>query len=180
VLALCPDCQKARGGRPWRLAATAFPYFGGARTAVRLFKYHGRLSLAPYLGRRMAAAWLEQGGDVSVDVVSYVPLFFTRYLQRGYNQAAVLADFVGRELGLPVLRTLLRRRRTPRQAGLNRAGRLRNLRGAFLPWRANRWAGRSVLLVDDVFTTGSTLHEAATTLLAGGAAEISVLTAARD
>ena len=179
-LAICPECQKVEGGRPWPIAVTAFPYYGEAQTAIRNFKFHGRLSLAPYLGHRMARAWRERHGEVSVDLVSYIPLFVLRFFQRGYNQSATLAEFVGEELGLPVMRTLIRRRSTARQSGLRREGRLRNIRGAFRAWRPTQWQGKRILLIDDVFTTGATLQEATRVLLAGGAAEVSVLTAARD
>ena len=178
-LEICPDCQKEKA-RLWPLAVTAFPYYGMAQEAIRNFKFHGRLSLAPYLGRRMARAWQEHHGENTVDIVSYIPLFLTRYFQRGFNQSATLAEFVGRELTLPVLRTLLRCRSTARQSGLRREGRLRNIRGAFRAWRPAQWQGKHILLIDDVFTTGATLQEATHVLLAGGAAEVSVLTAARD
>ncbi|MBQ7650081.1 MAG: ComF family protein [Victivallales bacterium] len=178
ILNLCEACADS-GPRPWTRAVSAFPFFGQIRHALHRFKYRNKISLAPFFGRQMALAWLEHGmGDI--DAVSYIPLHWMRFMERGYNQAELLAAQVARHLELDTLCTLRRTRSTGRQATLGKTDRLQNLRGAFKPYRTERFAGKNILLVDDVFTTGSTLAEATRTLLKSGAASVSVLTIARD
>jgi ComF family protein len=127
----------------------------------------------------MAEAWLANGiGDI--DVVSYIPLHWMRYMERGYNQAELLAMQVAKHLEINMLCTLRRNRSTGRQATLGKNDRQQNLRGAFKPYRNDRFEDKNILLVDDVFTTGSTLAEATRTLIKSGAASVSVLTIARD
>lgn len=178
ILDLCEDCADA-GPRPWSRAVSAFPFYGQLRLAVHRFKYRNRISLAQFFGRKMAEAWLDHGaGDI--DIVSYIPLHWMRFMERGYNQAELLAAQVGRHLEIEMLNTLRRNRSTGRQATLGKNDRQQNLRGAFKPYRPSRFENKNILLVDDVFTTGSTLAEATRTLLKAGAASVSVLTIARD
>ena len=178
ILDLCEACAEA-GPRPWTKAVTAFPYFGQIRLAVHRFKYRNRISLAPFFGKRMADAWKAHGTD-AIDAVTFIPLHWMRYMERGYNQAELLAAQIGRHLGVNLLCTLRRNRSTGRQAALGKNDRLQNLRGAFSAYRPTRFEGKRLILVDDVFTTGSTLDEATRTLLKAGAESVSVLTIARD
>jgi ComF family protein len=111
-----------------------------------------------------------------------VPLHPWRRVRRGFNQADALA----RELGIPVVHALWRRRATPAQTGLPAAARRRNVRGVFAvsPFRSHRWrlrqiAERTIVLVDDVRTTGATLNACAAVLLDAGAREVRALTVAR-
>ena len=96
------------------------------------------------------------------------------------HRHAVTAAQVAKLLEIDTLCTLRRNRPTGRQATLGKRDREQNLRGAFKPYRADRFEGKSILLVDDVFTTGSTLAEATRTLIKSGASSVSVLTIARD
>ena len=178
ILDLCEACADA-GPRPWSMAVSAFPFFGEIRLAVHRFKYRNRISLAPFFGKKMAQAWVTYGTD-DIDFVSYIPLHWMRFMERGYNQAELLAAQVARHLEIDTLCTLRRNRSTGRQATLGRTDREQNLRGAFKPYRPERFEGKRILLVDDVFTTGSTLAEATRTLLKSGAESVSVLTIARD
>ncbi len=177
VLAVCGECLAA-GERPWRHAVSAFAFQGEVRRAIHRLKYRADPAVAPVLGEAMAAAWREHGCG-GVDVVCPVPLYWLRQLRRGYNQAEVLARLVARRLGVPCERLLRRRRRTAQQAMLDKEARQANVRGVFACRRGARVAGRAVLLVDDVLTTGATLAEAARVLGAAAAAQVCVLTAAR-
>lgn len=120
-------------------------------------------------------SWLD---DLQPDVVVPMPLSARRLARRGFDQTRLLARPVARRLGLPLAGHLLRRTRdTAQQKGLQAAGRAANLAGAFRA--ADQTAGRRILLVDDVMTTGATLHEAARTLKEAGAAAVVGLAVAR-
>ncbi len=120
-------------------------------------------ALAPFLYQAMVAVSEEQG--VSVDVMVPVPLHWTRRAWRGFNQAEELARETGRLSGWGVRRPLRRVRRTAEQARLDApTRRVENLRGAFWCQADEGLAGKHVWLVDDVSTTGATLHAAATAI----------------
>ncbi|WP_288198156.1 ComF family protein [uncultured Pleomorphomonas sp.] len=161
-------------------ARSAVSYEGPVPDLVHALKYADRTDLAPMLGAWMARAAHELVADA--DMLVPVPLHWGRLARRRFNQAALLAHEVGRLTGLPVAtRLLLRSRRTPRQVGLGRDERARNMRGAFAVPDGKRMelAGRRPVLVDDVLTTGATLEAATRALLAAGAAAVDVLTLAR-
>ncbi|MCC6734577.1 MAG: ComF family protein [Bauldia sp.] len=162
-----------------RMRAVAL-YDQTARRLVQGLKYDDHLDLAPWMGAWMARA----GAEVisSADVIVPIPLHRVRLWRRRFNQSAALAAVVGRLAGKPVALDALRRARaTRRQVGLGRTERAVNLRGAFtVPPRGRETiAGRSVLLVDDVYTTGATIEAATRVLRRAGAAEVDVLVFAR-
>jgi ComF family protein len=131
-------------------------------------------ALAEFLDNPMPLA------ENDYDLIIPVPLHPARLRWRGFNQAALLAATVARQLGRPLdLRVLSRTRATTPQTAQDRAERHRNVRNAFTVERPSRVANRRVLLIDDVMTTGSTVDECARTLLAGGARRVDVLTLAR-
>ena len=138
----------------------------------------GRLD---YLGRHLAEAVAEILGDelAGFDAVVPVPLHWRRRLARGYNQAERIGRPLAGLLGLPLLCALSRRRATPPQSRLGREERLGNLRRAFRVPRPGQVRGLSLLLVDDVATTGATLDVAATALKNAGAAAVTALAAGR-
>ena len=155
-------------------------YDDASRGLLLRFKHGDGLHLAPLFG-----AWLTRTGAVvlaETDLLIPVPLHRTRLFTRRFNQAAVIALEVGRRAGVPVdVLGLVRARRTPSQGTRTRAGRERNVRGAFRvgPALAARIEGKRVLLVDDVLTTGATVNECARVLGRAGAASVDVLTIAR-
>jgi ComF family protein len=182
---LCPNCREHE--RTVARARAVGPYDGRLRDIIHAFKYDKRRTLS----RRLAALLRDAGRDVldGADAVVPVPLHWTRRHQRGFNQAALLAA----GLGLPVVHALKRGRRTRSQVELPAEDRHRNVRGAFgVAWRY-RWtrpswirrigvrdvAGLTVVLVDDVSTTGATLDACARVLLAAGVREVRALTLAR-
>lgn len=175
-----PLCQRCRETRDhFRMARAVLRYRddGIARAAILLVKHGGRLSLLRHLARLLAEAAPQYLSLRDWDGLVPVPLHWVRRWRRGFNQAEVLARAVGRRHGIPVLRRALSRvRATPRQHGDVEARR-RNVRDAFAV-RADV-AGRRLLLVDDVFTTGATADACAAALLRAGAAEVGVLTLAR-
>jgi ComF family protein len=151
-----------------------------ARTLVHGLKYRDRLELASWMGAWMARA----GADVigAVDLVVPVPMHPWRQWSRRFNQSAALAAKVAIAAGKPLSMKALRRvRPTRQQVGLSAAERDRNVRGAFtVPDNQTlAIAGRSLLLVDDVYTTGATVKAASRALIRAGAASVDVLVFAR-
>jgi len=142
-----------------------------------LLKYKGRISLARPLARLMIDALPP---TLTVDMVMPVPLHPQRLREREFNQSLLLADHLGRHLDLPVDCTnLVRVLPAAVQTSLSRKDRLRNLRGAFAVRRPEMIAGKRILLIDDVFTTGTTVNECAKTLRKAGSGDVFAVTLAR-
>jgi ComF family protein len=158
-------------------AWTLYPYVPPLQDAICLFKYRGKVGLAKPLAQLMLGALPR---TIDVDAILPVPLHPTRLRAREFNQSLLLAERLGRHLGKPVLATALARvLPTNPQTTLTRQERRRNLRRAFTLFRPEAIAERRILLVDDVFTTGTTLDECARVLRKAGAASVCALTLAR-
>lgn len=171
---LCGLCR--RGANGFDAAYSFGSYEGTLRKLVHLFKYSRIRTLAEPLGTMLLSALpLER----SYDVIAPMPMHWLRHWQRGFNQAALLARVIGRRTGIPVRNAARRVRPTTPQAGLSNARRRTNVAGAFAVKQRAQLTGRRVLLVDDVFTTGSTASACAAALKRGGAAHVTVLTLAR-
>jgi ComF family protein len=161
-------------------ARAALRYGEIANRLIPRFKYADRTELAPALARLMVRAGADLFPDA--DLLVPVPLHWTRLWQRRFNQSAMLARDVAARTGLPANLTALRRvRRTPKQVGLPRKARHENMAGAFEVSEAGRAeiAGRSVILVDDVLTSGATADACARALRRAGARQVDVLVVAR-
>ncbi len=161
-------------------ARAAVRYDEVARALVLSFKYGDRLDLAPTMGRWMARAGREltEGADALVPV----PLHWRRLWSRRFNQSAALSGAISSASGVPVLDDTLKRvRATPQQVGLSKTQRADNVQGAFrVPAdRKAEVAGRRLILVDDVLTSGATVDTCARALLRAGAAHVDVLVFAR-
>ena len=149
-------------------------YGGRLERAVRAYKFHGTRRLGGFFGRQLAASLEEAAWPI--DTLCAVPLHVTRYLHRGYNQSALVAQSAAASRTLPYQPLLRRVRTTQQQARLGAAAREANVSGAF---QAQPLNGERVLLVDDVMTSGATLTECALTLLGAGAGQVYVATVAR-
>jgi ComF family protein len=159
-------------------ARAVLVYDDGSRPLVLGFKHGDRIHAADAYGGWLARAGAELLTDA--DLLAPVPLHWGRLFRRRYNQAALLAQALSKRSGVPTLPDLLvRRRATPTQGGLDRKGRHRNVKGAFQLRAPGTVAGKRVVLVDDVLTTGATLAECARVLVKSGAARVDVLTLAR-
>lgn len=154
------------------------PFTGVTRRALHALKYDGERRLAPYLGAAVARRWARAG--VAGDAFVPVPASPDRVRERGYDQASLIATEAARRLSLPVLHALQRTRATTAQSDLDRAGRGSNLGGAFRVMDAAPIAGRWIVLVDDVVTTGATVAACASALLDAGAAAVSAVAVARE
>ena|SRR5436190_11896395 len=166
---LCGACR--RGDHAFDFARSLFLFNDPMRGIVHHLKYSARVSLAKPLGQPLRACLADEGFEAKIAVP--VPLHRARARERGFNQAELLA----RQLKLQVdLRLLRRRKNTPSQTGLSRSQRALNLSAAF---EVRGVPPETVLVVDDVYTTGSTLHEIAKTLKRAGVRRVEVLTVAR-
>jgi ComF family protein len=168
-VAFCARCARTieRSASP----EGAFVYGGAIAAAITRFKYTPTPELAVPLGLLLAQAARER--SLTADVVVPVPLHPSRLVERGFNQAALLARPVARALGARLAaRAVERTRPTPRQAELDRAERLRNVAGAFRARSRQGMAGQRVLLVDDVRTTGATTRACAEALREAGCREV--------
>jgi ComF family protein len=175
-------CRRCLARRPaFSRHRSCGAYGGTLKDIVLLFKYRKYAPLSRPLARFAASSI---GDDAAlwegVEYLVPVPLHPARRRERGFNQARLLARDLARPRGLPVLAgTLVKARNAPAQAGLKAAERERNVRGAYAVKHPERVRGRTLLLVDDVTTTGATIRESARVLVAAGAKDVRAITIAQ-
>lgn len=174
----CDECMITP--RPWAQGRSALLYKGNARRLILALKHGDRQEIA-----EPAAMWMARAiEDLPLEnaLIAPVPLHWMRLLKRRYNQSALLAQALARHTGLPVCPDLLQRpRRTQSMDGLTKEVRFTSVKGAIRahPRRRHRIAGRPVLLVDDVLTSGATLSSATDACLAAGSGPVYVVALAR-
>ncbi len=175
----CSNC----GSRKFDFEFAIAPYLaqGMLRDLVHRFKFGKVAPLRRTLGQLMARVFDDPRLAVPDWVLVPVPIHRRRQRERSFNQAAELADILGEITGFPVVQALRRTVFTPPQSRLNRQQRLENLRAAIapVPSRLSAIQGRNLLLVDDIFTTGSTGQACASVLKSAGARKVVVITLAR-
>jgi ComF family protein len=148
-------------------------YNGRLEKAVRAFKFHGTTKLSKLFASELAKAVKRSGWNV--DAICPVPLHWTRRLERGYNQSVLIAKPLAKELGLAYTPLLHRVKRTKQQARLSKQERVSNVEDAFVSKRCEG----SILLVDDVVTSGATTRACAEALLAAGASDVKLAALAK-
>ncbi|MEX1406159.1 helicase-related protein, partial [Hydrogenibacillus schlegelii] len=180
---LCADCRRwradARHGTALALNRSAVTLTATVRELLHRYKYGRELGLFRPLSRLLILAYLHHFAHDSFDAVTFVPMAAARERARGFNPAEALARALSRASGLPVRALLVRPDDGRRQASLGRAARLRRAETLYVSRDDGRPPGARVLLVDDVYTTGSTLHACAAALRRAGWAEVVGLTVVR-
>ena len=175
---VCGDCQESQP--VFRAARAAMIYEGRCRDLIHAYKYRHKTYLRRPLALLAADSLRDFVATCAPELMVPVPLHVRRLRERGFNQAVLLGEIWAREWNLPLDRGAMRRIRwTEPQINLTAAQRRDNVKDAFDVRDANAVKGRRVLLVDDVYTTGSTVKECAVALKAAGAREVAVVTVAR-
>ena len=184
---VCGECIASQ--KRFQIARSAGVYKYTLMAVIHCLKYKGKIQLARPLGALLFAAFLRFWDKKSVDVIVPVPLHAKKLRMRGFNPSFLLvknwariAESSNSKLpDIPVeINVLERRRWTEPQTGLGRKERLANIKNAFKISDYSKIAGKKILLVDDVYTTGATVNECAKVLLKGGAGHVDVLTLARS
>ncbi len=174
----CGPCLTAP--RPFAAARAAARFGGAVEEMIHRYKYGKKVQLRRPLGLLTAVRLAAFAGECAPDLLVPVPLHTKRLRERGFNQALLLARVLEREWRVPLARAgMARVRWTEPQVRLSAAERERNVRGAFAVTDPAAVAGKRVMLVDDVFTTGSTVNECARVLRRAGADAVFVVTVAR-
>ncbi len=179
--AICPACRKelpfTKGadqcvtGRGYGRCAAALYYEGAAREGILRYKFGGRRGSAAAFGELVAQCAAEHFSG-EFDTVTWVPVSRRRLHKRGYDQAQLIAEAAARLWETEAVPLLKKIRNTPAQSRKDAAARRANVLGAFAAQNEDKIAGRRILLIDDVRTTGATLGECAGVLRRAGAAEV--------
>jgi ComF family protein len=167
VLEYCGKCMEF-DRRPWAGAFALFDLRGAGQQMVYAFKFYNRPEFARPFAKIAHEIILAETQNIDFDLIIPVPLHWSRTFTRGYNQAELFSEELSRLSGLPYGKLLRRTRRTRQQARLDREQRRKNLIGAFALQKDIDLSGKTILLTDDVLTTGSTLCAAATALKDSG------------
>jgi ComF family protein len=154
-------------------------YDGPLREAIHRWKYQGETTLTPIFGKWMAEGLNRYWGMDAFDILIPVPLYRKRLKERGFNQALLLVKELTHRSGIPYRKRILQKwKPTLPQIHLSGAEREKGVKGSFQLVGAETLKGKSILLVDDVYTTGATVNECSKVLLAGGAERVDVLSLA--
>lgn len=175
---ICPRCTESPP--PFQICRSIGRYESVLLEAVHALKYRGEIPAGIALGKILSSCVGEHFPVHDYDRVIPVPLHVKRLRKRGFNQSLILARAIARDFTLTLdFQSLRRRRHTDPQIGLGRKQREENVREAFVCVRGKEIENSKILLIDDVYTTGSTVTECARVLIEGGAQSVAVATVAR-
>lgn len=170
----CYDC--GRHSHFYESGRAVWLHSSSVRPAIYQFKYHNRRIYSCTFAREMVKEYGRLICKWQIAIIVPIPLSKSRKRKRGYNQAELLANEIGRIMNIPVdARSLIRKKNTAPQKIMDARGRKKNLQHAFA-WNAPRLQGENVLLIDDIYTTGSTIDAAAEILKLAGAEKVYFLT----
>lgn len=174
-------CSSCNNRRPFFTAArSAARYSGPLENAIQAFKYANMTHLSADFTLFLSACVATHYAGIHFDIVTYVPLYPRKQRERTYNQSQILAESLARKLKLPSKPHILSRiRDTKTQTTLTASQRSQNVRGAFDVKNRDWIEGKTILIVDDVMTTGATVNECARMLKQAKASDVYVVTVAR-
>jgi ComF family protein len=173
----CGACVTQR--KYFTMARALGTYKGSLQVAIHRWKYEGKTDLTPFFVEWMAEGLNRYWKADSLDLLIPVPLHTHRLRERGFNQALLLVKELSRRTGIPYQKAILQKKKpTLPQVNLSGRERERGVRGAFHAIGKDALQGKSILLVDDVYTTGATANECSKVLMQGGAGRVDVLTLA--
>jgi competence protein ComFC len=174
----CPNCEDRRPA--FDCVVSKYHAKGLLRELIHRFKYGRQYYLRGVLAEYLIEAMLDERiQGLPADGLVPVPLHPTRLRERGFNQAEALAEAVFKRKGVPILRCIRRKRYTQTQTRFDRSERMLNLRNSFAMRKNSDVRDKHLVLLDDILTTGSTLHECALVLREAGAATVRAITVAR-
>lgn len=177
----CPLCRKKKKHFAFDAMRSVYHYDGDFRKLVLSYKYNSRFFLAKEFAKDLAAAYDENDFFRNCDFIIPIPLNILRRLKRGYNQAELLSTELSKIVQKPMLKNILFRSKiTKPQFKLSKKEREKNIKGSFYVKESPLIKKKSVLLIDDIATTGTTVSECAYALKKAGVKEVFVLTLARD
>jgi len=176
----CHPCAAClRKGKYFTMARALGYYEDPLQEAIHQWKYEQKITFNPIFGEWMAQGLARYWDARQIDLLIPVPLHRQRLRERGFNQALLLVEELSRRAGIPYRKRVLRKKNpTTPQVNLSGAEREKGVRGSFHILDRKALEGKSILLVDDVYTTGATVNECSKVLLAGGAKRVDVLTLA--
>ncbi|MGP8152596.1 MAG: double zinc ribbon domain-containing protein [Smithella sp.] len=175
---LCGDCLENK--TYFSYARAVFCYENFILNAIHQFKYKRNISIGEMLASFMADFSFPDIDFTDYSLIIPVPLHIKRLRERGFNQSLILAHAIGKKRQIPVDFSLLKRHKfTLTQTGSNRNERKRNIKGAFEVTDKKKIAGKNIILIDDVYTTGATINECAKTLIKAKAQKVVIITLAR-
>jgi len=173
----CGACISKR--KYFTMARALGGYDGSLQEAIHRWKYEGKTYLSDSFGKWMAEGLYRYWDPNLFDLLIPVPLHKHRLRERGFNQSLLLVKELNRRIGIPYRKRILQKKRpTIPQVNLSGAEREKGVRGAFSIMGKEELEGKSILLIDDVYTTGATVNECSKVLLAGGAKRVDVFTLA--
>ncbi len=171
----CYDCVQTQ--RYFDKGAALWLHKEPVNRSIYQYKFHNQRRFGQYYAEELAERYGAVLKRWNPDLIVPIPLYPARLRKRGYNQAAIAAKILGKMLGIPVSVKLLKRvRRTSPLKNLSPVQREKNLRNAFAAADGARLDGKAILLIDDIYTTGNTMNEAAKTLKRAGAENVFYLT----
>jgi ComF family protein len=178
VLEVCNDCLSLSGD--WDQGFTVWHYSGGSRELIHKFKYRGYTHLTRFFAEKMHETLVLSSG-INFDLVTFVPMHWLKKLFRGYNQSELLARELALLFKIPCKKSVVRVKLARQQALLNRQARIKNIKNIFKLKNKSfsLLENKHILIVDDVFTTGSTFKEMARQLHFSDVASITIISIAR-
>lgn len=176
---LCPDCSAL--DRSFEMSKSPFLYEGKIKDSIYSFKYYNKTYFYKFFGNFLLT-FMNNNDYTNFDYIVSVPLHKSKMRTRGYNQSELIAKYLSDKLFIPYADALKRTKRTIKQSQQSKEDRRKNIKGAFIiksPNKNEQIKNSNVLLVDDVYTTGSTADECSKTLLNFGVSKVYVITIAR-